>query len=199
MPDRAASGDPSPPPLVGLTREGEGCDTLSFLLALLEGLPALWQGLQMGSPSPITCSLAQKHPRNRFEHPLTERIISGRGGGSAVAARNTSRSHKGSSVGALWDQRQIRQRKGWVEREQCWQKVIPSATEIQIPHSPDLRGSEEPRGLSSESCEVWEGGGVWPQCFHSHECKTLKLHRTKTKLRSLRERKQSWLFSKHLL
>lgn len=37
------------------------------------------------------------------------------------------------------------------EREQCWQKLIPNATETQIPPSPGLRGSKEARGLSPES------------------------------------------------
>lgn len=45
VPGRAASEDPNPPSLVGLSREDEGGHILSFLPALPEGLPPLWQGL----------------------------------------------------------------------------------------------------------------------------------------------------------
>jgi len=65
---RAASEDPNPPPLVGLTRKGGGGHTLSFLPALPEGVPHLWQGLQKGSRIPAIRSPALKHPRNGFKH-----------------------------------------------------------------------------------------------------------------------------------
>lgn len=64
---RAASEDPNPPPLVGLTREGEGGRILSFLSALPEGFPPLWQRLWKGSPIPAIHSPALEHPRNRLE------------------------------------------------------------------------------------------------------------------------------------
>lgn len=44
-----------------------------------------------------------------------ERITSGRGEGLTALASNASRYCRGTSVGALRDQRQIRQGKGWVE------------------------------------------------------------------------------------